>query len=448
MGRTLGGVGIGYRRELAHALLARPEAVDFVEVVAEACRDPAQRREAAALAEIWPVIPHGVKLSLGSAEGLDLGRARELGRLARELRAPLVSEHVSFVRAGGREIGHLTELPMTREAVQVVARNASALRRELPDVPLLLENVARAFVWPASDHEMSEGDFHAEVCAATGCELLLDVGNLHANAVNAGLDPFDVLASYPLDRVAMLHVAGGVMEHGFYFDTHAHPVPAAVFALVSRVIELRGALPILLERDANYDAHQEILDEVARLRLIHASSRAPFTAHDHPAPKFRASELPCEISALATAQAAMAEMLTRPEAGDASAPVVRARGVLERKRADDALPLLPELAARIATDDALALGRIPDVPRLATMTAVADALRIADAAREVPALARFAMRDGALLRARFATGPEGPRPRSMPYVRREESSDGHAVWVLKGFGQGAPVRVIERGARR
>jgi hypothetical protein len=144
----------------------------------------------------------------------------------------------------------------------------------------------------------------------------------------------------------------------------------------------------------------------------------------------------------------MAEVLTRPEAGDASAPVVRARGVLERKRADDALPLLPELAARIATDDALALGRIPDVPRLATMTAVADALRIADAAREVPALARFAMRDGALLRARFATGPEGPRPRSMPYVRREESSDGHAVWVLKGFGQGAPVRVIERGARR
>ena len=94
----LQGVGIGYRRELAHALLARPEAVDFVEVVAEACRDPAQRREALALAEVWPVVPHGVKLSLGSAEGIDVGRARELGRLARELRAPLVSEHVSFVR--------------------------------------------------------------------------------------------------------------------------------------------------------------------------------------------------------------------------------------------------------------------------------------------------------------------------------------------------------------
>jgi len=446
MERELGGVGIGYRRELAHALLARPEAVDFVEVVAEACRDPAQRREAVALAELWPVIPHGVKLSLGSAEGLDVGRARELGRLARELRAPLVSEHVSFVRAGGREIGHLTELPMTRAAVQVVARNVALLRRELPDVPLLLENVARAFVWPASDHEMSEGEFHAEVASATGCELLLDVGNLHANAVNAGLDPFDVLASYPLDRVAMLHVAGGVMEHGFYFDTHAHPVPAAVFLLVERVMAMRGPLPILLERDANFDTHEEVLAEVAQLRSMSRVDRV--VAHDGPPTRIRASVVPFETMDLAHAQAAMAEALTRPDAGEASPEVVRARGVLERKRADDALPLLPELGARIATREALALGRIPDVPRLATMTAVADALRIADAAREVPALARFAMRDGALLRARFATGPEGPRPRAMPYVRREHSSDGHAVWVLKGFGQGAPVRVIERGARR
>jgi uncharacterized protein (UPF0276 family) len=449
MERTVGGVGIGYRRELAHALLARPEAVDFVEVVAEACREPAQRREAAALAEIWPVIPHGVKLSLGSAEGFDLGRARELGRLARDLRAPLVSEHVSFVRGGGREIGHLTELPMTREAVRVVARNVGALRRELPDVPLLLENVARAFVWPASAHEMSEGEFHAEVAAATGCALLLDVGNLHANALNAGLDPFEVLASYPLERVAMLHVAGGIMEHGFYFDTHAHAVPAAVFALVERVTALLGPLPILLERDANYDAHVEVLAEVSRLRAIQLSPRGAAPWRAPPSPReLRGDEAACDAGALASAQAAMAEALTRAEAGDASPEVVRARGVLERKRADDALPLLPELAARIATSEALTLGRIPDVPRLATMTAVADALRIADAARDVPALARFAMRDGALLRARFAAGPEGLRPRSLPYVRREQSSDGHAVWVVKGFGQGAPVRVIERGARR
>lgn len=440
----LRGVGIGYRRELAHALLARPETVDFVEVVAEACREPAQRREASALAEVWPVVPHGVKLSLGSAEGIDVGRARDFGRLARELRAPVVSEHVSFVRAGGREIGHLTELPMTREALNVVVRNAATLRRALPDVPLLLENVARAFVWADADHEMGEGDFHAAVAEATGCDLLLDVGNLYANAINANQDPFAVLASYPLDRVAMLHVAGGVFERGFYFDTHGHAVPDPVFALVEKVFALRGPLPVLLERDADYDAHVAILSEVERLRAIAREAHGSTEARNRKSSPFQISELSRD---LALAQSLLAEALTRPDPVDASPAIVRARGVLERKRADDALPLLPELATRIAPHDALTLGRIMEVPRLAAMTAVADAMRIADAARGVPALARSAMRDGALLRARFENTPEGPRPRSMPYVWREEN-DGHSVWVLKGFGQGAPVRVIERGARR
>ena len=444
MRSELRGVGIGYRRELAHALLATPQAVDFVEIVAEACREPADRREAVALAELWPVIPHGVKLSLGSAEGLDSARVRDLGRLAREVHAPLVSEHVSFVRAGGREIGHLTELPMTREAVRVVARNVATLRRALPDVPLLLENVARAFVWSAADHEMEEGEFHAAISEATGCDLLLDMGNLHANAVNAGLDPFAVLASYPLDRVAMLHVAGGVMEDGFYFDTHAHAVPDAVFALVERFLG-QYDVPVLLERDAGYEAHASIMAETQRLRRL-VSAAPPWTLP--PAPALTPTAALGPAPALALAQSDLAEQLTRPDPGAAPLAILRARSVLERKRADDALPLLPELSARLAPQDALTLGRIGDVPRLRTMTAVADAMRIADAARAVPELARSAARDGALLRARFANGPTGPRPRALPYVAREALEDGHAVWVVKGFGQGAPVRVIERGARR
>ncbi|MBS2020322.1 MAG: DUF692 domain-containing protein [Deltaproteobacteria bacterium] len=450
MNAHLGGVGLGFRRELAHALLSDPRAVDFVEVVAETCRDRAALREAMALRELWPVVPHGVKLSLGSAEGLDLGRARELGRIAKALKAPLVSEHVSFVRAGGREIGHLTELPMTREAVSVVARNVAALRRELPDIPLLLENVARAFVWPESAHEMTEGEFHAEIAEATGCDLLLDVGNLYANAVNAGRDPSAELASFPLDRVAMLHVAGGVEEHGFYFDTHAHPIPAPVLDLVARV----PGVPVLLERDAGFDspadpprsgrvdASASILAEVALLRASRAPGGAVCrarTEHATPPPDRVVAELERRQTELALA-------LTSSDATDDPA-ILRARGVLERKRADDALPLLPELGGRLAQHDALRLGRIPVVPRLPSMTAVADAMRIADAARGVPELARAAVRDGAILRARFSGGPDGPRPRALPCVVREEAADGRSVWAWKGFGAGAPVRVYERGAR-
>ena len=438
MRTNVGGVGIGFRRELAHALLSEPTAVDFVEVVAETCRDRASLREAMALRELWPVIPHGVKLSLGSAEGVDLARAKEFGRIARELDAPLVSEHVSFVRAGGREIGHLTELPMTREAIRIVARNVAALRRVLPDVPLRLENVARAFVWPEGMHEMSEGEFYAEITLATGCALLLDVGNLYANAVNASLDPSAVLASFPLDRVAMLHVAGGVREHGFYFDTHAHPVPSEVFDLVARIPNV----PVLLERDAGLDAHTQILAEVAQLR---ASRAADLRALPH-AVEPPGLEGHGDSKKLSAEQAVLAEQLTTSAATDDVA-ILRARAVLERKRADDALPLLPELGGRLAQHDALRLGKIQAIPRLASMTAVADAMRIADAAREVPELARAAVRDGAILKARFTGGPSSPKPRSMPYVLREELGDGRALWAYKGFGIGAPVRLIERGAR-
>lgn len=145
-GKPLSGVGIGWRVEVAADLLASPATADLVEVVAEACfTSPASRREAIAVSRIWPVVPHGVKLSLGSAEGIDLDRARRLGALARDLGAPAITEHIAFVRSGGREIGHLTQLPFTRDAIRAVAANVAAARRVLPDVPLHLENAAWTF---------------------------------------------------------------------------------------------------------------------------------------------------------------------------------------------------------------------------------------------------------------------------------------------------------------
>ena len=267
-----GKVGLGHRPELSADLLARPSAIDFCEVVAESCfAQKSTRAEARALAELWPVVPHGVKLSLGSADGLDESRLGQLASLARELRAPLVSEHVALTRGGTREIGHLTQLPRTREAVRVLARNVARARRRLPDVPLLLENVAWTFRWP--EDELDEATFYQEVTAATGCPLLLDVGNLYANAVNEGLDPESVIAAYPLDRVAMLHVAGGVWEHGFYFDTHAHPIPPPVSALVAAALRRCPGLPVLLERDANFDNFDSLLGELQALRALQPAAR-------------------------------------------------------------------------------------------------------------------------------------------------------------------------------
>jgi uncharacterized protein (UPF0276 family) len=433
------GVGIGWRPEIAADLLARPGAVDHVEVVAESCLAAATRQEARALAELWPVLTHGVKLSLGSAGGVDPARARWLGDLARELRSPCVTEHVAFVRGADREIGHLTGLPHTREAVRVVARNVATARRELPDVPLLLENIAWSFRWP--DDELDEGAFFHEVARETGCDLLLDVGNLYANARNSGRDPVELLESYPLDRVGMLHVAGGVSEDGFYFDTHAHAVPDAVFALVARVLEARD-VPLVIERDASFPPFAELEGELSVARSLPRGAR-PASAARPPI------VVPGDARDLARTQEELARMLTDRDApattGRFSAPsVARARAVLQRKRVDDALPLLPTLARCGERVQALARGVVERSPRAPALVAVADALRIADGAASERELADAARADRILLRARFS-GPDREgrvRPRAGPFVGRERLAGG-TRWVMKGLGEGAPVRVLE-----
>jgi len=434
--------------------LRSPRVVDFVEVVAETCFvQPAARREASALAEIWPVVPHGVKLSLGSAEGIDTGRARALGALARELRATVISEHVAFVRSGEREIGHLTALPFTRAALDVVARNVAQARRHLPDLPLLLENVAWSFGWP--DHEMLEGDFYGEVARRTGCPLLLDVGNAYANAVNSGEDPWQALQRYPLDRVAMLHLAGGVRECGFYYDDHAHAVPEPVFALLEQVLGRVGNVPILIERDALFPEFSELEAEVQRCREAQR-----WLARVECPPIEPAAAAPPDASALerlAQAELALARWLTDVAEPPAEAvarfgaeSLARSRAILKRKRVDEALPLLGFLSRQKPEVEALARAIVEQTPRLPRLAAISDAWYVAERALGEPALADDARRDCLIFRSRFTRDPiDGQvEPRRAPFVGKETLRDGSRFWALKGPGTRSRVRTLERNPAR
>jgi hypothetical protein len=454
-GRGLRGIGVGFRPELAADLLNVPSAVDFVEIVAETCFTQARAaREARALAEIWPVVPHGVKLSLGSAEGIDPERARRLGDLARELRAPLVSEHAAFTRGRGREIGHLTPLPRTRSAVRALARNVAVARKYLPDVPLLLENIACSLKWPGE--ELDEGAFHELVARETGCDLLLDLGNLYANAINDGRKPLDALESYPLDRVRMVHIAGGVSEGGFYFDTHAAPVPGGVFELLAALFERVGPVPVLLERDASFPPFAELKGEIDRARALGLNinekhSRAPELSRDYPE-AIALNDDP-DAQGLATEQEQLASWLTNPEppgpeaaARFEPAALDRSRDVLRRKRVDDAMPLLPRTARHKEAIFPLALAAVVNSPRPPSGAAVADAFRIAEAARLSPRFAADARADQLILRARFA-GPNANgqvKPRLGPFIGREPLDDGRVLWAIKSLGTGAQVSVYER----
>jgi uncharacterized protein len=258
--QRLAGVGIGWREELAGFVAGR-DGLGFVEVVAEGIH--LDRPLPAGLEELMrrgvPVVPHGVRLSLGSAGEPDPARVGHLAGLAEQLQAPLVSEHVAFVRAGGLEAGHLLPVPRTRETLDVLAANVRLAQAELP-VPLALEHVAALLEWPAP--ELDEAAFLTELLDRTGAWLLLDLANLYANARNHGGDPLAFLDALPLERVAYVHVAGGVERDGLYHDTHAHPTPPAVLDLVAELCARRGPPGVMLERDDDYPPEAELAAEL------------------------------------------------------------------------------------------------------------------------------------------------------------------------------------------
>ncbi|MDV3130348.1 DUF692 domain-containing protein [Mycobacterium sp. 21AC1] len=271
---ALGDLGIGWRREIAGVITdLRP---GFCEVIAESV--PVRRRKARpdpVLADLAaravPVIPHGVALSLGGAEPVQPKRVRHLAACAQALGAPLVSEHIAFVRAGGIEAGHLLPVPRTAAALDALAANIARTQHELP-VPLAVENIASFVEWPESD--LSESEFLTELVERTGVLLVLDVANVYANARNRGRDPQRELARLPVERVAYSHVAGGRDGGDFYHDTHTHQTPPEVLDLVT-ALRQRVDTPFMLERDGRYPPAAELFEELDAIAA--AAGTAPIT---------------------------------------------------------------------------------------------------------------------------------------------------------------------------
>ncbi|GHC34295.1 hypothetical protein GCM10010507_03800 [Streptomyces cinnamoneus] len=266
------GTGIGWRPEIADDI-ARLPGVDWVEVVAEnLCPghlpDALQQLRAGGTT----VVPHGVSLGLGGADRPELHRLMALADLADALRAPLVTEHIAFVRAGGAltgsprtEAGHLLPVPRTRDGLDVLCENVRMAQAALP-VPLALENVAAFLTWPGN--ELTEGQFLAELVERTGVQLLVDVANLHTNHVNRGEDPAAALAELPVEAIAYVHVAGGFERDGLWHDSHAHPVTRPVLDVLAALCDRVDPPGVLLERDDHFPTADGLAAELDAVRAV------------------------------------------------------------------------------------------------------------------------------------------------------------------------------------
>jgi uncharacterized protein (UPF0276 family) len=261
------GVGLGFREPFKSDLFLNRQQVDFLEIVAEHYLDaPVQKQqELEILAAHFPIIPHAINLSLGSAEGLDTDYLRKLAALIQQINPPWWSEHICFTKAGGVDIGHLSPLPYTKEAVDVLCRNIAEVRRFI-DVPLILENITYMVKLPGA--EMTEAQFLAEVVERSDCGLLLDVTNLYTNAVNYKYDVHDFLQELPWERIVQLHFVGGHWHDGVLIDSHSQSTPQEVWQLMDEVVACVPIKGIVLERDENLPPFKEIAGELQTAREI------------------------------------------------------------------------------------------------------------------------------------------------------------------------------------
>ncbi len=408
----LSGPGIGWRPEIA-GVVADVTDLGFTEVIAESLAPAAPPRGVAELRERGvAVVPHGVRLSLGGTDPLDAERVTHLAACAAAVDAPLVSEHVSFVRAGGRDAGHLLPVPRTREALDVLAVNIGRLQTEL-DVPLALEPIAALFDWP--DDEFTEGEFLTRLLDRTGTRLLLDVANVYANAVNRGRRAEAVLDTFPLDRIAYVHIAGGEVRDGLRHDTHTAAVPDAALTLLTALVDRLGHSPaVLLERDGRYPPAAALHAELAAIRTAARTGRAtPQRESTNPARRDRESGTPGSAGPPTDGRSQLVATLVAgadPPPGFDPARLDATRRALLRKRAGRAAALWPLLAASLGDGWAAAFtehhaGHEPQ-------GALRDGWDLARAVRTRGGLAAGAARElAARERSMHYDGVAAPRPR-------------------------------------
>jgi uncharacterized protein (UPF0276 family) len=267
------GAGLGVRRGLLKSLLdMEPGHLDFMEVTPDNWigTSGTATRQLHQLTERFPFLAHGLSLSLGGTDALDVAFIAQLKSFLTEHNVLCYSEHLSYCSADGH-LYDLMPIPFTGEAV----KNAAARIREAQERlgrRIAIENVS---YYAAPFRELSEIEFINAVIAEADCDLLLDVNNVYVNSINHGYDPEAFIAALPRDRIAYLHMAGHHIEaEDLRIDTHASAVCDPVWALLAFTYQHTGVKPTLLERDFNYPPIHELLAEVQRIRDIQTMERA------------------------------------------------------------------------------------------------------------------------------------------------------------------------------
>lgn len=264
------GIGIGLRIPHYEDIFRLKPAIDWFEIISENFMveggKPIENLEK--ILAHYPVVQHGVTLSIGGPAPLDFDYLKKLKALANKTKTPWISDHLCWGHLPGAHYHDLLPLPYTKEVIKYVAERARIVQDYL-ERPFALENLSSYVAF--KQDEMTEWQFYSEVVEKADIYMMLDVNNIYVSSRNHGFDPREYYQNIPIERVLQIHLAGHTDKGDYVLDTHDHPVRNEVWELYGEIYPLTGGVSTLLEWDDNFVSFEETWAEALKAKQYQQS---------------------------------------------------------------------------------------------------------------------------------------------------------------------------------
>ena len=261
------GFGLGLRTDHYQTIVNEKPAVDWFEIITENYLVPGGQPLyfLDKIREHYPMVMHGVSMSIGSSDPLDWDYLKEVKQLADRIQPKWISDHLCWTGVHNKNTHDLLPLPYTKEAIAHIASRIKEVQDFL-ERPFLIENVSSYISFKESS--IPEWEFVNEIIERADCLLLLDVNNIYVSSINHEFNPIDYIAAIPSNRIYQIHLAGHSDMGDYIIDTHDHPVIDPVWDLYAETIRRHGLISTMIERDDNIPPLAELLTELNHAKTI------------------------------------------------------------------------------------------------------------------------------------------------------------------------------------
>lgn len=261
------GFGVGLRSEHFPYILKNKPEIDWFEIISENFMDSKgwPKHVIRQIAEEYRVVMHGVSMSIGSTDPINIDYLKKLKKLSEEINAKWISDHLCWTGVLGKNTHDLLPMPLTEESLKHVVSRIKMVQ-DILERPLVLENPSSYIQF--KEDSFRECDFIREMAIESDCRLLLDLNNVYVSSFNHQFDALEYIQSLPLEKVVQFHLAGHTNKGSHIIDTHDDHVVKPVWELFKKTIELTGPVSTLLEWDSNIPPFPDLKNEVMKAKKI------------------------------------------------------------------------------------------------------------------------------------------------------------------------------------